>query len=204
MIPLPLMKNLFFKVILFPLMITCSLYINSLGSTNSVETFVSNGNLKRAELRFVSSFFSAQQTENSDGDSVLDSIPTFHPDLKKRKEPFKAFIYALVPGAVVHGAGHFYAGKPWTGLILFGSELAGVGLFYLGAVTAMGDGEYSPGGAVAVGTGVTLFFGSWVYDAVFAPLSIKRKNEELLREKHSYLRFQIRDGDLKLVTVWQF
>lgn len=137
-----------------------------------------------------------EQMQDSISERVADSVGL--------RDPNYAIFVALVPGAVVHGAGHFYAGKPWTGLILFGSELAGFGLSYLGALTAMGDGEYSPGGAVAVGAGMTLFFGSWVYDAVFAPLSIKRKNEELLRGKHSNLRFRIGDGDLRLVTVWRF
>jgi hypothetical protein len=135
------MKKLFIKVILFSLLITCSLHINSLGSTNSVETFVSNGNLKRAELRFVSSFFSSQQTESSTGDSVLDSIQTFHPDLNKRKDPSKAFVYALGPGAIVHGAGHFYAGETSMGFVLLGSEMLGSVLLLAGAASGWEERE---------------------------------------------------------------
>jgi hypothetical protein len=201
------MKDLFIKVLILSLLLTCSLYINSLGSTNSVETFVSNGNLKRTEMRFVSSFFSAQQTESSTGDSVLDSIPTFHPDLNKRKDPSKAFIYALVPGAVVHGAGHFYAGKTNTGLILLGSEMLGGVLMLTGAVSGWGgrggNGPTAEGFVVAFAGGA-LFFGSWIYDMIKSPLIVQRQNRELNQEKQTSLRFRIRDGDLRLVTILRF
>jgi TM2 domain-containing membrane protein YozV len=125
-------------------------------------------------------------------------------DSVKLRDPNHAIFMALVPGSVVHGAGHFYAGRPATGLILFGGELAGAGLFYLGAVTAIGDGKYSPGGAVAVATGATLFFGSWAYDLVFAPLSISRRNEELLREKRADFKLQIKDKEIRIVSTWRF
>jgi hypothetical protein len=201
------MKNLYFKVLLFSLLITCSLHINSLGSTNTVKTFVSNGNLKKAELTSVSILFYAQKIENSAGDSVLDSIPTFHPDLKKRKEPFKAFIYALGPGAIVHGAGHFYAGETSMGFVLLGSEMVGGVLLLAGVASGWeGGGNQGPTreGFPIFFAGAALFFGSWIYDMIKSPLIVQQQNQELLKAKQTSLRFRIRDGDLRILTVWQF
>jgi hypothetical protein len=199
------MKDLFIKVVILSLLITGSLNINSFGSTNSAETFVSNGYLKRAELRFISSFFSVQQTENSAGDSVLDSIPTFHPDLKKRKEPFKVFIYALVPGAIVHGAGHFYAGKTSMGFVLLGSEMVGGVIMFSVAISGLGETKYTTAeGFVVAFAGGVLFFGSWIYDMIKSPLIVQQQNQELLQGKQTSLRLGIRDGDLRILTVWQF
>jgi hypothetical protein len=189
------MKRLF-KITLFLALIVSTPWLLCHSSENEFQPDTAKTYMTNQKQTKLFSLLFTEQVQDSISEEVVDSV--------RLRDPNYAIFVALVPGAVVHGAGHFYAGKPWTGLILFGSELAGFGLSYFGALTAMGDGEYSQGGAVAVGTGMILFFGSWVYDAVFAPLSIKRKNEELLREKHSYLRFQIRDGDLKLVTVWRF
>jgi len=133
-----------------------------------------------------------------------DSIRVDGADSTRLRDPNYAIFVALVPGAVVHGAGHFYARKVRTGFILLGCELVGAGLGYLGAVTGIESGEPSPGGKVAIATGVTLFWGSWAYDLVFAPLGIKKENEELLRGKHTHLEFRLKNGDVRLVTVFRF
>lgn len=120
------------------------------------------------------------------------------------RDPNYAIFVALVPGAVVHGAGHFYARKVGTGFIVLGCELTGAALVYLGTVTGVESGEPSPGGTVAIATGTILFLGSWAYDAVFAPLSIKKENERRLGGKSSRLELRLKNGGVRLVTVFRF
>lgn len=121
--------------------------------------------------------FYAQETTSSD---------TARFDLKanrgnKKRSATAAFLIALVPGSVVHGAGHFYAGKPKTGFVLMGTEIVGIGLFMVGAISSLpdnvreGDGE---GDGETIGfVGFSLFMFSWLYDMINAPLKVKKQNQ---------------------------
>ncbi|MDH4222975.1 MAG: hypothetical protein OEV55_05475 [candidate division Zixibacteria bacterium] len=97
------------------------------------------------------------------------------------KSPTTAFVIALVPGSVVHGAGHFYAGKPGRGMFLFGMELLGAGLLYWGALSSslgeQSENDSSNDGKLHEFFGVTLFVGSWVADMIGAPKVVKNHNE---------------------------
>jgi TM2 domain-containing membrane protein YozV len=53
---------------------------------------------------------------------------------RKKKSPLIALGIAFFPGIIVHGAGHFYAGKPKTGSLLLVGELVGVGCIVAGIV----------------------------------------------------------------------
>jgi hypothetical protein len=184
------------KVIALTIALTGGLWVYSYASPGDAQTYVSGSGSIDFALDGPSSFSLVQHHEDSIRVDGADSI--------KLRDPNYAIFVALVPGAVVHGAGHFYAGKVRTGFILLGCELVGAGLVYLGGVTGVESGEPSSGGKVAMATGVTLFYGSWAYDLVFAPLSIKKRNEELLLGKHTHLEFRINHGDVRVITVWRF
>jgi len=80
------------------------------------------------------------------------------------KSPTTALVIALVPGSVVHGAGHFYAGKTGTALGLFGAEIIGAGLIYAGVLGSIFEGmegsENRGGEDAALIVGLSLFAGS--------------------------------------------
>jgi TM2 domain-containing membrane protein YozV len=165
-------------------------------SPDDDQTYPSETGLMSLQAEQHSSPLSAQRPQDPVTHEKVDSI--------RLRDPNYAIFVALVPGAVVHGAGHFYAGKPGTGTALFVSEVTGLGLCYLGAMTAMGSGEYSTGGVVAVSAGLALFIGSWAYDVALAPLSIKKENEKLLPDRQTRLELRLKNGDVRLVTVFRF
>jgi hypothetical protein len=147
--------------------------------------------------------FCAAETQDSATDSAADSIAGEPVATAGPKDPSKAFLIALLPGSLVHGAGHFYAGKTTTGLLLLGSELLGAA-FVLGG-TSTGWGRSSPtreGFAVALAGG-TLFFGSWIYDMIKSPLIVQKQNR-LLEKNPATLEFRIRSGEPRLAFVWRF
>lgn len=186
----------FARTILLLILLLCCFWSDSYPSTGGAETYVSEDSLiVSTEADSFTLLFAQQMPDSTTGDRA---------DSTRLRDPNNAIFVALVPGAVVHGAGHFYAGKPGTGLVLFGSEVTGIGLCYLGAMTAMGSGEYSTGGVVALTAGLALFIGSWAYDVAFAPLSIKKENEKLLRGKHTHLEFRMTAEDMRVVIVYRF
>ena len=184
------------KVIALTIALTGGLWVSSYASPGDAQTYVSKDSLvDSTEAGRFTLLFAQQMPASTTGDRA---------DSARLRDPNNAIFVALVPGAVVHGAGHFYAGKPGTGTALFVSEVTGLGLCYLGAMTAMGSGEYSTGGVVAVSAGLALFIGSWAYDVALAPLSIKKENEKLLRGKRTRLELRLKNGDVRLVTVFRF
>jgi len=102
----------------------------------------------------------------------------------KLKSPTKALVIALVPGSVVHGAGHFYAGKTKTAFVLFGAEIIGAGMAFLGGAVSNlphdTGGESGSGGDAVLILGLGLFVGSWMYDVMQSPLVVKNQNDKLL------------------------
>ena len=107
-------------------------------------------------------------------------------DSLKLKNPNTALFWAIVPGSVVHGAGHFYARKAGTGFILLGVEMVGLGLTLAGAVSSIGqmDSATKEGNPeMLLSAGVILYFGSWLYDIIGAPLTLARENEKIIEKK---------------------
>ena len=128
--------------------------------------------------------------------SRIDSIYKAHaqPDSLKLKNPNEALFYAALPGLFIHGAGHFYAGKSVTGAILLSIEIASFGLFYYSIVRGLGEmesGDSDTPGLCSFGA-LTLFIGSWIYDMIFAPLSVVHQNERILQRKVDNLGFKVR------------
>lgn len=119
-----------------------------------------------------------------------------------------AFGIALVPGAIIHGAGHFYAGKIGTGFVLLGCEFVGTGLIGGGMISLIEKGiikgESGEPGVMMMEAGLVLFAGSWIYDIIGSPIVVMKTNKDLLQGKHIGLKLQIKDENLKLVVVRDF
>lgn len=125
----------------------------------------------------------------------IDSIYKAYtrPDSLKLKNPNTALFYAMVPGFVVHGTGHFYAGKPVTGVALLGVEIISLGLCYASAMFSFaeamgGTGKGDPEVTGLIGLG--LFLSSWIYDMAGAPAVIERENEKILEKRATGLSFK--------------
>ncbi|NIN00599.1 MAG: hypothetical protein GTO24_21690 [candidate division Zixibacteria bacterium] len=122
----------------------------------------------------------------------------------KLKSPYMAVFYSFFPGVLVHGSGHFYAGKAGIGSALLGFEAAGALLLYFGSLSAF-QGSSHQNDTDAMGyMGLVLFAGSWVYDLVDSPIVVVRQNKYLRQEKRAGIKLKMKDGDLRLVAVWRF
>lgn len=143
-----------------------------------------------------SQFLLAQQSQ--------DSVKVIKMQSLKTKSPYMAIFYSVIPGVVIHGSGHIYAGKLSTGLLLFGSEVVGVGVIFFGSLSGMDSGVPMGGGDNAIFIGTALFLCSWIYDIVESPVVVIKQNQKLLQGKNAQLKFQIKDRDLKFAIVWHF
>ncbi len=184
------------RVLGLTILLVCFLWAKTYPSTSKVQTYVSRDGSINLALDQSSSFLFAQQMEDTIKVEKVDSIIL--------KDPKRAIFYAFIPGILVHGSGHFYAGKTKTGFWLLGAEVVGAYLVFTAALAEFPEGEYDPNDELWGFGGLVLFVGSWVYDVVKSPLVVKKQNEELLQRKHSELKFQITDESLKLVIKWRF
>lgn len=124
-----------------------------------------------------------------------------------RKEPVVAFAVALIPGSVVHGLGHYYAGDPETGKTLLVTE--GVSLVLVlvgGAILSSPDlfGGCSSDcviGAISLSAGTIGFVGSWVYDVIGSPFAAQRYNRKLEKTETSWGISAYKHEDKVLLTV---
>ncbi len=125
--------------------------------------------------------------------------------LVSKKSPWVALGLALIPGFIIHGIGHFYAGKPLVGSVLLICGIIGTGLIIVGFIiiavsggiltpsiiltvftgTPIGISESVAGIRTAIGLlqiGGILFFGSWAVDIVGAPISCILRNRKIEHE----------------------
>lgn len=116
--------------------------------------------------------------------SQIDSINkgSTRPDSLELRNPNVALLIAVVPGFVFHGSGHFYARKSLTGLALFSTESLGLILWLRGLNPFGESSNYSAADQTEFITGMALFFGSWAYDLIGAPLAVNKENEKLMKE----------------------
>jgi hypothetical protein len=133
---------------------------------------------------------------------MQDSTKRQTPPSLKLKNPYMAAFYSVIPGVALHGAGHVYAGKIPTAITLFGCELLGVGLGFLGGVSQIGGS--SDAGENAAFVGFVLFAGSWLYDVIVSPVAVQKQNRKLLEKNPATLEFRIRSGEPRLAFVWRF
>ena len=82
--------------------------------------------------------------------------------------PYATFAIALIPGAVVHGAGHFYIGDKKTGWTLAKLEIISIGLFGIFTYTALSEGGRGDIAVLSLISSAGLFLGTWFYDIIGA------------------------------------
>jgi TM2 domain-containing membrane protein YozV len=149
-------------------------------------------------------YYSALSLAEQTNDSVM--VTNVH--FKKPKSPWIALGIAFVPGVIVHGAGHFYAGRIKTGFLLLGTEVVGISLVGVGAIAgfaeAMGGEPTSDDAELWAFGGLILFVGSWVYDVVASPITVKKQNKELLQRRQGKLKFQIKEDTPRFVIIYNF
>ncbi len=138
----------------------------------------------------------AQQTQDSTRLQISPSL--------KRKSPYMAAFYSVIPGVLVHGSGHFYAGKEGTGSALLGLEAAGVLLLYFGSLSAF-QGSSHQNDTDAMGyIGLALFAGSWVYDMVGSPIAVVRRNRYIKETEGTQYDFKREPRQFRLTFAWHF
>jgi hypothetical protein len=187
------MKTLLRISLLFSFLMCCPWH-EAHSSTGQVQTFVSNPNT-------ISSTF-AQHTTNPSALYVQDSARVITSDSLKLKDPSMALFYSVVPGLVFHGAGHVYADRIPTAITLFGCELIGAGLVFLGGVSQI-EGPNDPG-ENAMFIGSVVFVGTWLYDFIGSPLAVNSYNRKMLDRRAVGLELRTKDTEPRLVIVWRF
>jgi hypothetical protein len=101
-----------FRTSLFVPLFMCCLWSEACSSVDVDNRHLSNTTLMRAERVNHLRLLFAQQTQDS---TKLQTPPSF-----KLKSPYMAVFYSVIPGTVLHGAGHVYAGKIGTGIACSG------------------------------------------------------------------------------------
>jgi TM2 domain-containing membrane protein YozV len=173
----------------------CWLSVEACPASSTQSYLFKNSVLKSQQSEYIP-FLLAQQSQDSATVNKTSSL--------KLKNPYMAIFYSVVPGLLIHGSGHFYAGKTNTGYLLLGTEAAGLLLLYLGFENAFGGPAYQNDADIMGWTGFALFSGSWIYDAIGSPIAVKKQNQKLLKRKNTELRFQPKDSGLRLVLVYHF
>lgn len=178
------------------LILIVGLQVPSSTASQSVKTYVSRSESRNLRLVVSPTILSVQESADS-----LRPPATGSP---KRKSPTVAFLYALIPGAIVHGAGHFYAGADSIGRELQEREVLGIGMILIWLPLAYVACDVTAVHVLAL-IGVILFVESWVVDLVGAPLAAKKYNEGLLGgentgaafdpdKRNDYIGFRITRG----------
>jgi TM2 domain-containing membrane protein YozV len=178
----------------------CCLSVEAHPALSTQSYLFKNSVLKSQPIQYTP-FLLSQQPQDSTSVKNTKSL--------KLKSPYMAIFYSFIPGIVFHGAGHIYAGKIGTGLLLFGSGIVGAGLFTIGSIDVVfsqmenSSPTWKPG-YVLMATGSIMFIGSWFYDLIGSPLAVQKRNRELLQNNKTELKFQLKDKDLRLAIVWHF
>ncbi len=146
----------------------------------------------RSALLWIAAVAGAQPEQPPPADPVEESLAEGY-QLRPPDEPAGSLaggLIAVVPGALVHGAGHWYVGDRPTAVRLLLAELTGVvlvvGSELLGAATN-DSGELGAPRRVLTHAGGLLFVGSWAADIVgsfkgaesFAPDSTRLEHTAL-------------------------
>jgi hypothetical protein len=186
---------------LIPLTIVILLLLLDVCPASNTQSYLFKNSVLKSQPTQYAPFLLSQHSQDSTAGKRVSSL--------RLKDPRMAVFYSFIPGIVFHGAGHIYAGKIGTGLLLFGSEIVGGGLLTIGAIgVAFSQDEYGESawkpGYVLIATGTFLFLGSWFYDLIGSPLAVNKQNQILMQKKNTELKFQLKDKDLRLAIVWHF
>ncbi|UCB52241.1 MAG: hypothetical protein JSV10_09685 [Candidatus Zixiibacteriota bacterium] len=165
------------KTAILTLFLIVGLWVFPLTASQGVETLVSRnepGNL--GLVRSPVLLFDQQ---------YADSSKPRPWDRPKLKSPTVAFLHAVIPGSIVHGAGHFYAGHDSTGWGLLITEIIGIGFVATGWVAEYisESQNWSDLWILALWRyrlGVMFFLVTWFYDVSEAPKAAEEHNGMLL------------------------
>jgi TM2 domain-containing membrane protein YozV len=183
------------SILLAPLLMYL-LSADACASTSGLPDDLSSGAILSQPRDQPFSFLFAQQAVDSTQPHSLPSL--------KLKSPYMAAFYSVIPGVLVHGSGHFYAGKEGTGSALLGLEAAGVLLLYFGSLSAF-QGSSHQNDTDAMGyIGLALFAGSWVYDMVGSPIAVVRRNRYIKETEGTQYDFKREPRQLRLTFAWHF
>lgn len=143
---------------------------------------------------------------NNTDDEVDSLVFIAQRKIRKKKSPELALVLALFPGFIIHGLGHFYAGKPLLGGILLVCGIVGTCLIIAGVImigvsgsllglgiilTAITGVDVGVSTGIAIATeavglirvGGILFLGSWWVDIVGAPIACILRNQKIEKEQ---------------------
>ncbi len=98
-------------------------------------------------------------------------------ETRENKSPEKARYIAAVPGFLIHGLGHIYAGDYNTGGLLF--TLEGVGILMIMSPFLTDGFDYIL--LVMLGGGL-LFWGTYIWDFIGAPKAAEKYNKKYFPE----------------------
>lgn len=107
----------------------------------------------------------------------------------KPKKVLTTLLLSFFPGFFVHGLGHYCIGDNMTGTILLSTEIVGgiTSLYSYIAILACGLSECSEGEFNASYTffflGMGMFWGSWLYDVIVAPIKASKMRKEYEQRK---------------------
>jgi hypothetical protein len=176
----------------------CAIPVNTHASGENTSNQLSSISLGGSQQVERFNFFLSRQEYDSDSTGLQTQASL------KLKSPDRAVFYSLMPGIILHGSGHIYAGKTGTGIALFGAELVGVGLMYVGAAEGIEENLSGDEGETLFFIGLPLFLGSWVYDLIKSPSVVKKQNAELFIKEPAGVELRMKDGRPRLVAVWRF
>jgi hypothetical protein len=195
--------KIYVRTIVLAMLFICFVYLEAHPSTTGIQTSVIKNKFsfwQDNKLGFLKyEYLNQLPTEQNNEPNMNITI-----DSLKLKDPKMALFYAIIPGIIVHGAGHFYADKPVTGLILIGVEGAGLMFMMSGVVSQFNENRVSESGGIDGVVGITLFLGSWFYDLIGAPIAVNKENEDLLQQKKTSLQFQPKNGGFKVAIIYKF
>ncbi|MCP4580377.1 MAG: hypothetical protein GY839_02070 [candidate division Zixibacteria bacterium] len=109
------------------------------------------------------------------------SSNTFRLSTPSEKDPTVAFVTAFVPGFFIHGLGHYYVGDNSTGTLLLGAEALSISLFAAYVISEVASSENQDpekDHTLVLGSAYVLFFSSWIYDFIGAPVKAKKMNQK--------------------------
>lgn len=161
------------KYIMIPTIITIILLGCNLLHGKEIENGMTN-----SPDRFYETQMHISNPETMAGDSII----LFLKEHNLWKNSYKAFALSIVPGILLHGFGHIYAEKTKTFKILLALE--GLSLLIIPAgMSLQGITSSDPGGReFAVGLTYILFFGTWIYDVIGAPIQCTKYNSRKIEE----------------------
>ncbi len=92
----------------------------------------------------------------------------------------EALMKSLFPGFLVHGSGHFYGKDQNTGMSLLSAQILSIVMMAISLNEIISPVELETDSAnvskVIFYTGVTIFGVSWLWDIIFAPVSVDKYN----------------------------